>query len=117
MLRDNASLLDIARFSGLILEFTESMSQDEFNGDIKTQAAVLYYLTIIGEAVKRISMEFRSQHPEIAWKQIAGMRDKVTHQYDRVKLEVVWQAVQLDIPDLIEKITPLLPIEEESESE
>ncbi|WP_367287870.1 hypothetical protein [Laspinema palackyanum] len=41
MLRDKASLLDIARFSGLILEFTQSLSQDEFNRDIKTQAAVL----------------------------------------------------------------------------
>lgn len=71
MQRDNASLLDIARFSGLILEFTESMSQDEFNEDIKTQAAVLYYLTIIGEAIQR------------------------------------------NIPELIEAIAPLLPIEEE----
>ncbi|MCT7954918.1 DUF86 domain-containing protein [Laspinema sp. D3] len=50
-------------------------------------------------------MEFRSQHPEIA-----GMRDKVTHQYDIVKLEEVWEAIQRDIPELLEAIAPLLPI-------
>jgi uncharacterized protein with HEPN domain len=73
----------------------------------------MYQITILGEAVKRLSQTFRAQHPGIEWQEIAGMRDKVTHQYDRVDFEIVWEVVQRDIPELLIQLAPLLPTEEE----
>jgi uncharacterized protein with HEPN domain len=109
MQRDDATLLDIARFSREILEITRGMDEAEFTSNRPTQLAVLYEIAVLGEAVKRLSPEFRERHSEIAWKDIAGMRDKVVHQYDRVKLSVVWDVIARDIPQLLEQLKTLLP--------
>lgn len=63
---------------------------------------------MMGEAIKRLSGEFR-QHPEVPWDDVAGMRDIIAHQYDRLDLNIVWQVIQRNIPELLTMITPLLP--------
>lgn len=73
----------------LALEFTQDISRAEFEADLKTQSAVLYQIAILGEAVKRISQDFRNQHPEISWAAIAGMRDKLIHDYEGVDTQRV----------------------------
>ncbi|XGV96709.1 MAG: DUF86 domain-containing protein [Leptolyngbya sp. BL-A-14] len=63
----------------------------------------------MGESTKRLSRGFREQHPETPWDDIAGMRDIVSHQYDRIDLDIVWQVTQQNIPELLGKLIPLLP--------
>ncbi|MEW5720736.1 MAG: HepT-like ribonuclease domain-containing protein [Chloroflexota bacterium] len=63
----------------------------------------------IGEAVERLSQEFRAQHPDVPWQLIAGMRDHVIHGYDVVDWDEVWKTATKDAPDLLAKIEPLLP--------
>jgi uncharacterized protein with HEPN domain len=109
--RDLASLLDIATAARQIQRYCLSTTRTQFEQDDEKQAAVLYRIGVIGEAVKRISPVFRDQYPDIPWKQIAGMRDIVMHQYDRVNLELVWDVVQTKIPELLIAIDPLLPTE------
>lgn len=109
MQRDDATLLDIVRYARQILDFSQGMDEAQLSTDLRTQAAILYNIAVIGEAVKRLSSDFRSQHPGIPWTDIAGMRDKVIHQYDRVKLDVVWNTIHQDIPELLRLINPLLP--------
>jgi uncharacterized protein with HEPN domain len=82
LLRDDAHLLDILRAARLAIEFKGPADRAEFLGDAKTQSAVLHQLLIIGEAVKRMSPEFRAAHPEVPWKPIAGTRDKLIHFYE-----------------------------------
>ncbi len=113
MPRDNQTLVDLARSARLIIEFQQGIEKTELATDIKTQSAILYHFLILGEAVKRISPEFRSQHPEIPWSSIAGMRDKLIHNYDEVNLDTVWETAQTDVPDFLAMIEPLLPVEEE----
>lgn len=79
MSRDDVPLWDIANAGRLVAEFVQGLDRSAFNLDWKTRSAVLYQLTVIGEAVKRVSMEFREQHPEIPWALMAGMRDKLIH--------------------------------------
>jgi uncharacterized protein with HEPN domain len=72
------------------------------------QSAILYQVLLIGEATKRLSPEFRNQHSQVPWKDIAGMRDILAHQYDRVDLKTIWDVIHNDIPELLNYLQPLL---------
>jgi uncharacterized protein with HEPN domain len=108
MNRDQTYLVDIATTCQTVVELTESMNQSTFIEDKRTHLAVLYQITVIGEIVKRLSLEFRESHSEIPWKQIAGMRDKLIHDYNNVDLDLAWEVCRSSIPDLLNFITPLL---------
>lgn len=109
MEKDLKILLDIVHAARLIIRFTENMTFEEFVDDERTQSAALYQILVIGEAVKRLSSEFRAQHPHIPWKLIAGMRDRLIHGYDVIDWVEVWNTVRRDIPDLLREIEALLP--------
>ena len=112
MPRDEAILMDIAKAARLVTQFKQAMDKAAFENDLKTQSAILHQLLVLGEAVKRLSEGFRSQHPEIPWRAYAGLRDVLIHQYDEVDLNLVWKAADSDIPDLLQKLAPLLPAQE-----
>ena len=109
MPRDDAHVLDILKAARLAIKFKESADKAAFLADAKTQSAVLHQLLVIGEAVKRLSPEFRAAHPEVPWRLIAGARDKLIHFYEGVDLEEVWKMVTSDLPELIRLIEPLAP--------
>ena len=106
MSRDDATLLDLVQSARRVLEFKGDLDETAFNEDRKTQAAILHELMIIGEAVRRLSTEFKNQRPEVPWKKIAGMRDKLIHQYDHVDLEEVWSTISSDVPNLLFHLSP-----------
>lgn len=112
MNQDQSYLLDLAKLCQTILRLTANMTEAEFQHDERTQLAILYEITILGEVVKRLSTEFRSQHSTIEWRKIAGMRDRLVHDYDEVQLDLVWQVIKINIPELLDYITPLLPFED-----
>jgi uncharacterized protein with HEPN domain len=91
-----------------VLRFAEKLDKADLATNEEKQSAILYQIIVIGEATKRLSEEFRIQHPEIPWKDIAGMRDILAHQYDRVNLNTLWDAIETDIPELLALIQPLL---------
>jgi len=111
MSRDNATLLDILKAARLVTEFKGKLAKKAFLRDIKTQSAILHQLLVIGEAVKRLSEDFRARHREIPWLRIAGMRDKLIHAYDAVDLDEVWKTTTKDIAPLISFLEPLVPQE------
>ena len=97
----NNSISDIA-------SFTANMTFEEFEQDKKTQYAVIHCLEVIGEAVKKIPVFIKDQHSNIPWKEIAGMRDKLIHEYFGVDLETVWTTLQDDISPLKEIINQII---------
>jgi len=78
--------------------FVADMSFEEFMKDEKTVFAVLRAIEVIGEAVKHMPMDFRMKFPDIPWRDIAGMRDVLIHDYFAVDLETVWETVKTNIP-------------------
>jgi len=79
-----------------------------FFADTKTQDAVVRNLEIIGEGVKNLSENLRAGYSDIPWKRIAGMRDKLIHEYFGVNLQLVWDVVEREFPELKGKIEALL---------
>ena len=107
--RDAASLQDIATACRRIGEFIRGMDEDSFLADARTQSAVMHQLLVIGEAVKRLSVECRGRHPDIPWARIARTRDMLIHHYEAVDAAEVWRIAQLNIPELRAAVDPLLP--------
>ena len=97
---DDAALADMLHACRSACEFLGGCDRTEFLADRKTQSAVLHQLLLLGEAAKRLSPAFRDLHPHIPWREIAGLRDRLIHAYDRVDLEMVWAALEGRIPEL-----------------
>lgn len=106
--RDQSAVLDIYNAATKILSFSQGFDRRQFLADERTQSAILHQLMVIGEAVKRLSSEFRLEHPDIRWTPMAGMRDVLIHAYDTVDLDEVWRTVTKDIPPLVTSLSPLL---------
>ncbi len=101
-------LEDILQSGDKILRFTKNMTFEEFLADERTFDAVARNLQIIGEAIKSIPLEVRSQYPEIEWRKITGLRDILAHAYFSIDEEVIWDIIQNKISDLLEKIQDIL---------
>ncbi len=81
-------------------EFTTGMNFEDFQKDKKTINAVIRSLEIIGEAAKKIPVSLRRKYPQVPWKLMAGMRDKLIHEYHGVDLEIIWTVVREELPKL-----------------
>ena len=90
-----------------IERYTHNISREEFLSDTQVQDAVIRRLEIIGEATKRVPVEVKRQI-DIPWKQIAGMRDILIHDYFEVDIQAVWDTVVKDLPILKEAIQKLV---------
>jgi uncharacterized protein with HEPN domain len=108
MSRDQEALVDIAEAAKLILRYVEGVEEDALATNIEKQDAILRRITIIGEATKRLSKDFREKHPTIPWKEIAGIRDVIIHDYDEVDLDEIWAVISENVPELLTYIEPLI---------
>ena len=70
--------------------------------------AVLYEIVVLGEAARHLSPEIRAAHPEVPWREIIGMRSVVTHGYDQIDDDELWQVIERDLPDLMQRLDALL---------
>lgn len=98
---------DIFEAIGEVKDFTTGMQFDDFVKDKKTINAVVRSLEVIGEAAKKIPDSLREKYSAIPWKRMAGMRDKLIHEYFGIDLEILWEVINSELPpikSLIQKV-------------
>jgi uncharacterized protein with HEPN domain len=108
---DEAYLLDMLLWARRVQSFNTDTDSAAFAADIKSQAATLHGLQVIGEAASKVSANFRDAHPEIQWRQISGLRHRLVHDYGRIDMSIIWGIVQNDVGPLIAALEPLVPSE------
>ena len=108
MKHDKVYLSNIIDAINRILDYTDGVSQKEFKENNMIQDAVVRNFEIIGEATKHISSNLRADNDHIPWKNMAGMRDKLIHNYMGVDLDAVWKTIGDILPSLREDIADLL---------
>lgn len=106
--RDLDFLSDIYEAIQRIATYTESMTYEQFLRDYKTQDAVVRNLEVIGEAAKSLSTHLKKAHPQIPWRELAGVRDKMIHHYFGINYEIVWTIAKEELPRLLPQIEDML---------
>ena len=108
---DREFLRDIQEGIRRIREYCRTptaLTYDQFRADIRTQDAVIRNLEIIGEATKNLSPDLRDKYPDVPWKGMAGIRDRLIHQYFGINLDIVWDIATGELPDLASQINRIL---------
>lgn len=93
---------------GRIVEYTSGLTREGFLADRMRLDAVVRNLEIIGEAAQRLSEQMRKRTPDIEWRQIIGLRNRIVHEYFGVDTEIVWQIVSHDLPKLRLRLASVL---------
>ena len=98
-------ILDAAREA---IIFSQGHSRADLESNRMLQLSLVRLLEIIGEATKGLSPEIRSAHATIPWRKMSGMRDRLIHAYFDVNLDVVWETVRCDLPQLVEALEKII---------
>ena len=83
-----------------IEDFSKNMDRKELSSNRMKQSAIVREIEVIGEAVKNMSNRLKEKYPSVPWKDIVGTRDKMIHHYFGVDLDIIWNIVKTDLPDL-----------------
>jgi uncharacterized protein with HEPN domain len=109
MADDLATVLDMVLACRRIARFLTGVDEPTFLASEEKHWAVVSQLSIVGESVRRLSTPFRDARPHVPWRQIAGMRDRLIHGYDKINWSLVWLTATQEVPKLLAELEPLIP--------
>lgn len=104
---DRLYLYDIIECCDRVANYITGVREEDYQVNPMLQDALVRNIEVVGEAVKNLSTDITDAHPDIAWKQIARMRDKIAHHYFRINLDVVWRTATDDLPELRSQIVAI----------
>jgi uncharacterized protein with HEPN domain len=106
---DETRLRHMLEFASTAIGFADGKSRADLDADQILQFAIIRAVEVIGEAAGRVSTELREAHPEIPWHQIKGTRNRLSHGYDQVDLDILWTIVSQELQPLVERLKLMLP--------
>jgi len=109
---DAAAILDILLACRRVQRFVEGVAEPAFQRNEEKRWAVVSQLLVVGEAVKRLSDEFQEEHNRTPWAQMAGMRNRLIHGYDKINWHLVWKTATRDVPTLLAELEGLVSSQE-----
>ena len=101
---DLPSLQDMVEHARLARDAARGRSRGDLDRDRLFRAACERFLEVIGEAASNVSADFKNIHPEIPWRKIVGTRNILAHGYAQIDLDILWDIIEIDLPDLIAKL-------------
>ncbi|HXA16531.1 MAG TPA: HepT-like ribonuclease domain-containing protein [Thermoanaerobaculia bacterium] len=107
--RDAASFLDALEAAKRIVTYVEGMSLEDYRASDLKRAAVERELTVIGEALNRLSQAARNENPNIAIPAIVGLRNRIIHEYEWIEDDRIFSIVKVQVPELIDLLVRLIP--------
>lgn len=99
-MRNEIILQKMHRYAEKLIEYCEGYTYDTFIADMKTVEACVFNLSQLGELCRLVDTSFSQVYPEIAWREMYGLRNRIVHDYEGVNLKLVWQIISEDIPEL-----------------
>lgn len=90
------------------LSFTDNISYAQLHQDQKTLKAIVWNLTVIGEAVRQLPPHVETDFPDVPWAKMRGMRNHIVHGYERIDLEIVWEVVRNELPPFVPFLREIL---------
>jgi|AntRauTorckE6833_2_1112554.scaffolds.fasta_scaffold17317_2 uncharacterized protein with HEPN domain len=116
--KDNSRYLNhIIESIELINQYSSNMSKHDFYIEQEKQDAIIRRLEIIGEASKKLPENFRNKYSDVPWREMAGMRDILAHQYFGIDLEIAWETIKNKIPEIEPKIRKIYDIIKTNDNE
>ncbi len=106
--RDRQALEDMLGAARKALGYTQGTTRQSLPLVPMRLDALLYEIVVLGEAARRLSPEIRAAHPEVPWREIIGMRSVITHGYDQIDDDELWEVVERDLPELTPKLEAIL---------
>ena len=91
----------LAAYSRKLIAYCEGLDYDGFSADMKLVEACVFNLSQMGELANRVDSDFATAHPEISWRVLYGLRNRIVHDYDGVNLRLIWEIITDDIPELL----------------
>ncbi len=101
-------LEDMADSIYRILEYTKGMSFEKFSKSRVIQDAVVRNFQVLGEATKKLPATFKEKHKEVPWSKVAKFRDKLIHHYSGINYDIVWEIIEVSLPELHKQIKQIL---------
>lgn len=114
MPRDTAYLLDMLVAARRAAEHAAGLQQSQFEASLLHQDAVMHELQIVGEAAGRVSQATKSEHSQIDWNGIIGLRHRLVHDYRTIRRDILWHVLNSELPLLIEQLGAIVPPEDAS---
>ena len=108
---DAALIWDMRRAATEVVSFVRGVTLEAYESDLMRQRAVERSVEIIGEAARGLSEPFRSAHPEVEWRAITATRHILAHEYAAVSADRLWRIATEHVPELLERLRPILPDE------
>ena len=101
-------LKDIEESCSKIVRYAEGLTRDQVFTDELRFDGILFNLHVVGEAVKRLPPDLQNRYPDVAWREIAGLRDFVAHAYFALDLDILWDVIRRDVPALQARIREII---------